>query len=413
MTEHVMMFSTSGRTDIAARLRALGESVTTTLVCRPDDTAALPGAAGFEQILAVPPDLELAAVVDLCRSLHRARPVTRIATMFERDQDRAAAVGVALGIETHDPETVRLVHDKAAMRERLRESGVEDTASRIVTTPGQAQRFGAEHGYPYIVKPLTSTASLGVRLVRDSSDTAAFTAAADVAADGGVIVEAFHAGPQFSVEAFSEVGEHEIVAITRKYSRAADLVELGHVVPADLDEPSRTAVAEHVSRALTALGVTFGPTHTEIVLTANGPRIIETHLRVGGDSITDLVRDAVGVDLIESQLRQVLGDKVLPGIRATLAEPGPARHEAIWFAAPAIAGRLVGSSNPEAPRPGVEVTMLVEPGADLDRLAGSYARLAQARARAAGADEAVAAARGAVQALTFDMRSTPVEAEIL
>ena len=58
-----------------------------------------------------------------------------------------------------------------------------------------------------------------------------------------------------------------------------------------------------------------GPTHTEIVLTESGPRLIETHLRFGGDSIWDLVTDATGVDLVKNQWRQMIGEKVLPGIR--------------------------------------------------------------------------------------------------
>ncbi|MER8096114.1 hypothetical protein [Streptomyces goshikiensis] len=66
-----------------------------------------------------------------------------------------------------------------------------------------------------------------------------------------------------------------------------------------------------------ALGIEFRPTQTEVILTSRGPRIIETHLRTGGDELWNMVTDATGVDLIESQLRQVLGEKVLPGIRET------------------------------------------------------------------------------------------------
>jgi hypothetical protein len=43
----------------------------------------------------------------------------------------------------------------------------------------------------------------------------------------GVLVEQFHEGPQFSVEAFSECGEHQVVAITRKFSDPVTFVELG------------------------------------------------------------------------------------------------------------------------------------------------------------------------------------------
>ena len=57
--------------------------------------------------------------------------------------------------------------------------------------------------------------SAGVAVVRQESDLAsAFERASapfEDLPDAGVVVEQFHDGPQFSVEAFSELGEHQVV----------------------------------------------------------------------------------------------------------------------------------------------------------------------------------------------------------
>ncbi|MFJ5637943.1 hypothetical protein ACIQF5_35660 [Streptomyces goshikiensis] len=157
---------------------------------------------------------------------------------------------------------------------------------------------------------------------------------------------------------------------------------------------------------LDALGIEFGPTHTEVILTSRGPRIIETHLRTGGDELWNMVTDATGVDLIESQLRQVLGEKVLPGIRETLDDPDRVpRAEAIWFAGAPAEGTLLEVTGIDAVHPDhVKLHLLGAPGAELAGLQNSFSRLAWAHAHAATAQEAVTEARAAIDALAFVTR---------
>jgi biotin carboxylase len=406
MSEHVMMFA-GGPIDQASRLRSLGESVSTSLVCRPDHLPKLIDPGAHRQVLALPKDTPVEEVVRLARALHEQHPVTRIATYWEQDQDRAAAVGAALGVATHTPETVLAVRDKVVMRERLRAAGIDATPSARVSDEAQLLDFGAVHGYPFVVKPVAGTASFGVSVVRSPLEAAEAYRAASAEFTGltglGVIAEAFHEGPQFSVEAFSEACEHAVVAVTKKYSDPVSMVEFGHVLPAPLDESDRTAIADYVVRVLDGLGVEFGPTHTEVVLTAEGPRVIETHLRVGGDDIFLLAKDATGVDMIDLQIRQTLGDKVLPEIREILTARREPRCEAIWYVAPDATGTLVDLVGaPDAGAlPDVAVTQLAASGTELGGLSGSFARVAKARAHAATAEQALAAARSAAEGLSF------------
>ncbi|HEX5568621.1 MAG TPA: ATP-grasp domain-containing protein, partial [Streptomyces sp.] len=298
-----------------------------------------------------------------------------------------------------------------AMRDRLREAGVEDTPSGRVGSLEELRAFVSEHGLPCVTKPVSGAGSVGVTVVREEGDLAAAfeRASGDFAGvpDAGVLAERFHQGPQFSVEAFSELGEHEVVAITRKFSDPVNFVEVGHVSPAPLDAEQRAVVGDHVVRVLDALGVRTGATHTEVVLGPDGPRVIETHVRMGGDEIPALALDATGVDIAQCLLRQVLGEKVLPGIRARLEEGPSGRSSAIWFGAAPAAGELLEVTGLEEARqvPGVsEVEPLVRHGAPLRLLESSEDRVAYARALGATADEAVEAARRAVGRLGFRMR---------
>jgi biotin carboxylase len=208
------------------------------------------------------------------------------------------------------------------------------------------RRFVAEHGLPCVVKPVAGAGSVGVTVLRGAVDAErAFERAAarfDGVPDAGVLVERFHIGPQYSVEALSEAGEHQLLAVTGKYSHPESFVELGHVVPADLDEADQRGCCELVGRMLDAVGIESGATHTELVLTGAGPRIIETHVRPAGDEIPALVHAVTGVDLATCLARQAVGDKVLPDVRAALAASAQEnRYEAIWFTLPCIGGTLV------------------------------------------------------------------------
>lgn len=217
------------------------------------------------------------------------------------------------------------------------------------------------------------------------------------------------------MESFSEQGEHVVVTITRKYSDPRSLVELGHVMPAPLEPEQQTAIRAHVIGTLNALGVEFGPAHTEVVLTERGPRIIETHLRTGGDEIWNMVTDATGVDLIEAQLQQVLGEKVLAGLKVVLDDPDRTRrYEAIWYAGAPAAGTLAEVAGADAAHPEeVRLEVLGSPGAQLNGLQDSDSRLARARAHADTAEKAMTLAKAAIDGLTFVIRLPATQADFV
>ncbi|WNV84947.1 ATP-grasp domain-containing protein [Umezawaea sp. Da 62-37] len=408
MTERVLVVG-SGR-DLPTRVRQALPGTETSVICRLEFVAKLRELTEHTRVIAVRHDAADQEWIELAAAAHARHPFTRIATFGERDQDRCAAIGEALGLPTHSPRTVALVHDKQAMRARLRETGLDATPSALVATLGDLRAFVREHGLPCVVKPVSGAGSAGVsRVTRESELAAAFERAAgrhEGLSDSGVLVEQFHEGPQFSVEAFSELGEHQVVAITRKYSDPVSFVELGHVSPAELSTSQRDEIHVYTQRLLDALGVESGATHTEIVLGEAGVRVIETHVRMGGDEIPALALDATGVDIAECVVRQTVGEKVLPGIRAILAEPRTPRSSAIWFAALPTAGLLGEVTGLDEARgtPGVtEVVLLVGPGTTIGALESSDSRVASARALGQTADEALSAAREAVARLEFHL----------
>ncbi|WP_433547251.1 ATP-grasp domain-containing protein [Streptomyces sp. CA-294286] len=409
MSEHVLIVG-PGR-DFPARIRSARPDTRTTVICQLDYIGKVRAPGENARVIGVRSDAPDQEWIDLAAAVHALHPFTRIGTFGERDQDHYAVIAEALGLSAHSTDTVSLVHDKEAMRVRLREAGVDSTRSARAADVAELRAFVEQCGLPCVVKPISSSGSAGVTKVRHESELAdAFTRASASylgLTNAGVLVEEFLDGPQFSVEAFSELGEHQVVAVTRKFSDPRSFVELGHVSPAAVAADVSEQIHGYVSGVLDALGVEFGPTHTEIVLGDRGPRLIETHVRMGGDRIPDLVLEATGVDVDDCAARQTLGEKVLPDVRAALAEDRPARSSAIWFASLDAAGVLDGVSGLDEARarPGVtEVAVLAREGAEVGRLETSESRVAYARALGETADEAVTAAREAVESLVFRLQ---------
>ena len=405
-TEHVLIVGT-GR-EFPARFRAAGAE--TSVIVRVESLHKVREPALNRRVIGVRADAPDEEWIALAAAAHAVHPFTRIATVGEREQDRCAAIGAALGLYTHSVETVALVHDKLRMREKLADAGVDSTAFVFAISEDDVRAFFAAYG-PCVVKPIEGAGSAGVALVGSTEDVPAAWLRASGDHEGipaaGVIVEQFHDGDQYSVEGFAEAGEHVIVSITRKYSDPSTFVELGHVAPAPLSAADRAAIEACTNRVLAALGVEFGPTHTEIVLGAHGPRLIETHVRFGGDDIPELTLDVTGVDLSDCVVRQTLGEKVLPSIRASLSA-GDRGSSAIWFAALAGSGVLesvIGQDEASAVDGVKAVDLLAKPGAVLDGLASSESRVAQVRAVASEPADAVAAAREGVRRLGFLVRA--------
>lgn len=415
MNEHVLVVGT-GRNH-PSLLRGIRPGVCTTTICQVEYVRNVREPAGHLRIIAVRGDADDQEWIAMAKAVHAIHPFTRIATFGERDQHRYAAIGEALGLKALSPATMTVIHDKEAMRARLRESGVDSAAYARVTELDELHAFVRNHGLPCVVKPVQSTGSAGVTKVTEESQLATAFERAYGSYMGlvntGVLVEEFHEGPQFSVEAFSDEGDHQVVGITRKYSDPVSLVELGHVSPAPLPTGEQAEIHAYVGQLLDALGVRSGPTHTEVVLTSKGPRVIETHVRAGGDEIPALTLDATGVDIAECMVRHTIGEKVLPDIRATLSEPRPARASAIWFAAVDAPGELEEITGVQEARalPGVtEVSVSADPGDTVSTLTSSDSRVAQVRAVAETAEEAVRAARAAVDVLGVRLRVRPLAA---
>lgn len=167
-------------------------------------------------------------------------------------------------------------------------------------------------GYKCIVKPADNSGSRGVDLLKDGTDlNAAYEYTARYSRSGEIVVEEFMEGSEVSVETLAVDGNVHVIQITDKLTTGAPyFVEMGHSQPSRLSDEMKSKIAKVAIAANKAIGIQNGPSHTEIKVTKDGPKIVELGARLGGDCITThLVPLSTGVDMVECCIRIALGEK--------------------------------------------------------------------------------------------------------
>lgn len=243
---------------------------------------------------------------------------------------QAAKVAAALSLPGGDPEAAMRCRDKHLTRTALWAAGVPQPRSALVSDVDEAEAAAESLGYPVVLKPRAMAASLGVVRV-DSPDELArrFAFARDTMIPGAwhydqVLVEECVTGEEISVDSAVHAGTVYPMFIARKeVGYPPYFEELGHVVDGADPLLADDTVREVVRAAHAALGFRDGMTHTELMLTADGPKVIEVNARLGGDLIPYLGMRATGIDPGLAAAAVACGRK--PAVTAVRADAGAVR----------------------------------------------------------------------------------------
>jgi biotin carboxylase len=363
--KHVLVVG--GPSSTLDKLEKLGVRYSMVQIPRMVDERQFRGAARYA-VLDYRDHGELSAVA---RAWHALDPFDAAVSFTEYGLEPASRIARDLGIAGDNLRAVLATRDKTRTRALLNEHGLSSVRHRVCATVEDARAFFHElGGGPIVLKPTDGGLSEGVFVVEAEHELDERWSWTSAAASGAVLAEEFLSGPEYSVETISLDGAHEIAMITEKLTTELPrFVELGHQVPARLDPAVRAQVESLILDFLDLIGQTTGPAHTEIRVTATGPKLIESQTRVGGDQVWELCEMVSGVDLMAE------------GIARQVGLPAPARTPV----APAAAIRFFGYENvrvldvqdvasAESARGVVRVLCSLEPGQELGSLESSNSR---------------------------------------
>lgn len=210
---------------------------------------------------------------------------------------------------------------KSYMRDRLKECRVPIPQYFIVENEAEFLNAVQALKGDMIVKPADNAGSRGVVLIKKDT-VIGKTKPEDVlevyaysksnSRNGIVMVEEYMEGEEVSVEAMTVNGETTIITITDKLTTPPPyFVELGHAEPSRHSMELQEQIKEVALQAVSAIRLQNGPSHTEVKLTKEGPKIVELAARLGGDFITSrLVPLSTGVDMVGNSVVLATGGEV-------------------------------------------------------------------------------------------------------
>jgi S-sulfo-L-cysteine synthase (3-phospho-L-serine-dependent) len=225
------------------------------------------------------------------------------------------------GVPGIDSATAAVCRDKQLMMRRFEQHGVPIGRRRVVSKLADIPDAVRAVGCPGVLKPSTGVASLFTVRFDSEDELDRWFEQFDAAAsghhsaairemDGRWLVEEYLDGPGFSVESVTLGAETTHVAVCRKGEMSQPFfLETGHTCPAPIAPELRAEMEDVAGRAIAALGIADGITHSEMKLTSRGIRVLEVGARMGGGSIRQVVELATGVDLLEATLELARGHK--------------------------------------------------------------------------------------------------------
>jgi biotin carboxylase len=182
--------------------------------------------------------------------------------------------------------------DKHPMQERLREVGLRaihqlysDKVEDILEWQG---RWGK---WPIIIKPAMSGGADGVYWchgpddVRLAYDEQCGKMNVNGVVNAQLLAQEFLDGTEYIVDCVSHEGRHVVSAVW-EYSQVRDSQTKGiskdYARLIEANTPTAKTIIEYVFKCLTALDIKYGASHSEVIITEDGPCLVETGARMHG-----------------------------------------------------------------------------------------------------------------------------------
>lgn len=210
-----------------------------------------------------------------------------------------------LGISSNGTEYSEARRNKFVMGETIRSAGLRAIPQMKSGDITQIVRWIEDNGFSRVVlKPMASSGTYGFHICNDVEQARQAFADLYLSKDifGNVVeevlVQSYVDGTEYCVNTVSRDGRHYVSDVwhTRKkvsgHSKVYDLESL-----VDPREDIYGTLAAYTEKVLGALRIDFGPSHTEIMVDAQGtPVLVESGARFMGSAALSLITEALGTN---------------------------------------------------------------------------------------------------------------------
>jgi len=193
-----------------------------------------------------------------------------------------------------------LLRDKFNVRQRLKEHGIEQPDFELATTNDEIKQSIEKIGLPVLLKPSDGYGSQNILTLEnlDDYELAHETLAhlLPISTDYGLgvrsndrlLIERYMQGTLIGCDTLTLNGKHYLLGVNEKlmFSPPSFAIRGGCFMP---NKGEWKALEDYLFSILNAVGYDCGATHIEIMLTAEGPRLVEINPRLVGAKIARLM----------------------------------------------------------------------------------------------------------------------------
>lgn len=214
------------------------------------------------------------------------------------------------------PGLTRARRHKGAMQQALSAAGLPIASFRTCRAPADVEDWLAAHpGIGFVLKPAMSAATDGVTLFEPGADWRPAwdqiylsTNKLDGVNDE-IIVQAFMAGDEYVIDTFSSPEGHSVTDVVRYEKRRSSLgsPQYDYVEFVPPGQARDAGLFDFAYRVLDAVGIRFGLAHLEVMLTEDGPRLVEVGARIAGAGLPLAAVAATGEGPVRRLVRYLAG----------------------------------------------------------------------------------------------------------
>lgn len=208
-------------------------------------------------------------------------------------------------------ETAIAATNKNVMASRMKEFGVPTPVSRKITTPDDLLTAMEELKSPWVIKPSDSSGQRGIVTSGDKNFIQDhFKESIRYSTDKYAILEECVLGPEINVTTIVNNGEVEVVSLSHRVTLPSPHfgIAIKHIAPPPVSATELERVADVAKQSTMALKMKTGITYPQIIVTSEGPRLIEIAARIPGGNMREVALYSRGIDLIEVAILQALGE---------------------------------------------------------------------------------------------------------
>ncbi|MFH7334871.1 ATP-grasp domain-containing protein [Streptomyces sp. KHY 26] len=244
----------------------------------------------------------------------RGRGVDFVVAGTESGVLLADALSAALGTPGNGMSRPAARRDKYAMAQAVAAAGLATAASLVTGSPDELHAWVRQRGeWPVVLKPRASAGTDQVHFCHSAEQVDAAFAAISAATDryGGrnmtVLAQQYLHGEEYFVNTVSRDGVHHVVEVWRYHKSliAGTVPMYDYEEPVPADAPGVRQVADYALAVLDALEIRNGAAHTEVMLTADGPVLVECAARPGGAHAPEVVSRCLGTNQIDLLARVI------------------------------------------------------------------------------------------------------------